>query len=226
MPVLRSVGIESFRKSFQFPALKPKVQSKVEGWMNPENQETLKGHLTPKTRIVVEVGSWLGLSTRFLAEHAPNATVIAIDHWLGSVEHLLDKQSRQRLPGLYDEFVVNCWDYRNQIVPVRTDSGSGLKLVYAFGLSPDLLYLDASHEYEDVKSDLERILNLFPNSILVGDDFDWTGVERAVRETALARSLAFESKGKCYWILPRLGLKSTWIGAKKMVHAYRRRRDQ
>jgi hypothetical protein len=49
--------------------------------------------------------------------------------------------------------------------------------------SLDFVYIDASHEYEDIKND---ILNWLPkvknNGILAGHDFSWDDVSKAVKE--------------------------------------------
>jgi hypothetical protein len=37
--------------------------------------------LSSQTRCVLELGSWLGSSTRFIADHAPNAVIICVDLW-------------------------------------------------------------------------------------------------------------------------------------------------
>jgi predicted O-methyltransferase YrrM len=50
--------------------------------------------------------------------------------------------------------------------------------------SLDFVYIDASHEYEDVKADIQAWLpKMKRNAILSGDDFDiYQGVNKAVEE--------------------------------------------
>jgi len=42
--------------------------------------------MNSETRCVLELGSWLGKSTRFIVERAPNAYIFAVDLW--SNEHI------------------------------------------------------------------------------------------------------------------------------------------
>src|SRR5579883_2662808 len=43
---------------------------------------------TNEIKIVIEVGSWLGASTRHIATLLPeDGKIYAVDHWMGSIEH-------------------------------------------------------------------------------------------------------------------------------------------
>jgi hypothetical protein len=52
------------------------------------------------------------------------------------------------------------------------------------GLSPEVVYVDADHTYESVKEQLARVRALFPDAIVVGDDWDWETVRRAAVDVA------------------------------------------
>jgi hypothetical protein len=153
------------------------------------------------TRLVVELGAWLGLSTRFLADHAPNATVVSIDHWLGSPEHRAQSQFRGMLPTLYEAFLAACWEYRGRVIPLRMTTLQGLQTVADFGLAPDLVYVDAEHSFAAVSAELELAGSLFPGARLVGDDYDWPGVARAVDAFAVRHGLRVERVGHRGWKL-------------------------
>ncbi len=51
------------------------------GWFYPPHKTVLAELLTKDTQCVVELGSWLGKSTLFIAERAPNAVIVCIDLW-------------------------------------------------------------------------------------------------------------------------------------------------
>ena len=61
--------------------------------------------------------------------------------------------------------------------------------------SLDFVFLDASHEYKDVKDDIEHWLpKVKIGGTLGGDDMNWKGVRRAVEDTLTN----FEDHGR-YW---------------------------
>ena len=62
-------------------ARRPATGRRPDGWFTPHNKQVLRTLLSADTRCVVELGSYLGLSTRFILEHAPNALVYAVDLW-------------------------------------------------------------------------------------------------------------------------------------------------
>ena len=64
-----------------FPKAEPTVGRNPHGWFFPPHKVVLSHFLNEKTRVVVEMGSWLGKSTRFISSVAPNAFVFAIDKW-------------------------------------------------------------------------------------------------------------------------------------------------
>lgn len=176
--------LKSFSNLYPCPEHKPDVPSDWHGWFSECNQKMLSRFLDGSTQVIVELGAWLGVSTKFLLDHAPNATVISIDHWQGSEEHQNKEEFRDRLSRLYETFLVNLWDDRERLIPVRSNSIEGLTLVHQWKIPVDLIYIDASHKYEDVCRDIRTSLELFPASVICGDDWSWEEVRRAVTELA------------------------------------------
>ena len=76
-------------RAYSWPATKPDVPdpSQYPGWLGEGTDRTLALALSDQTKVVVELGAWLGMSARYIVEHAPKATVISVDHWEGSPEH-------------------------------------------------------------------------------------------------------------------------------------------
>lgn len=153
--------------------------------------------------IVVELGSWVGASTRFIAQHVPHATIIAIDHWRGSAEHQI--KHKDKLPALYELFLSNCWYLKDCLIPMRTTTQDGLDELHSLGIVPDIFYVDASHDYVSVSADLEKIHRYFPNAIITGDDWCWDKligdyfpVRRAVIDFAARYSFAIDYEGE-FW---------------------------
>jgi hypothetical protein len=178
-------ALDALAAAFPWPATRPALPEVPErnlGWLREGSKDALASALSERTRVVVELGAWLGLSTRFALERAPNATVVSVDHWRGSPEHHDSEEWRQMLPTLYETFLALNWEHRARIVPVRRSTVEGLAAIAEHGVEPDAIYVDAGHEYESVLEDLETGHRLFPKAVLVGDDFDWLGVRQALEE--------------------------------------------
>ena len=185
-----------------WPAVKPDVPAAPQrNWLFQGSRDMLWRSLPPGAGVIVEVGSWTGRTTRFLADLAPQATVIAIDHWEGSVEHMQDPELAEFLPRLFETFLAECWEYRDRVVPLRARSVEGLQCVAAAAIHPDLVYIDADHQYESVVADLTTTLELFPETTIVGDDWDWADVRRAVETVTRQQNLRIETVGNAWRIL-------------------------
>lgn len=191
--------LQDLRNDFPFPKDLPAVPEVDHGWFGPEHIELLSGVVGPNVKVALELGSWLGKSTRFLASKCPGAIVIAIDHWAGSSEHHLMDDCRPLLPVLYDTFIKNCWAWRDRIIPLKMDTVSGMRLVHRHGIRPDFIFIDAGHEYPSANADISTALALFPDSPLVGDDFVWEGVRWSVEEHVRAGRMKAFAKGNVWW---------------------------
>jgi len=131
------------------------------------------GTLVKDAKVIVEIGSWLGLSARFWLKKASNAHVICIDTWKGSSEHVLEDEWRNRLPTLFETFCVNQWEWRDRVTPIRMKSIDGLLVLNKYDVNPDFIYIDGSHEYADVLADLSVAHSCFPDASLIGDDWNY-----------------------------------------------------
>lgn len=180
---------------------------KIEGWMRPEELEWL-GTQASTRRIVAEVGSWMGRSTRAIADNLPdNGFVFAVDTWLGSDEprhkELLAGKAlspHAEAPGenwLLDQFRANFPDdyfvkrleneerYRVRTLQ-ETSLGGADYLGHHYKYRFDMIFLDASHDYENVLADIKAWFPLLaPGGIICGHDFggSFPGVQRAVLES-------------------------------------------
>jgi predicted O-methyltransferase YrrM len=194
---------------FKFPDVKPSVKPDMHGWFNNDNKIFLKNIINKQQKIIIELGSWLGSSTRWFCDNT-NATIYAVDHWLGSNEHQGRVDVKDKLPILYETFIVNCWEYKDRIVPIRLNTIAGLQYLYDNQIVPDVIYVDASHEEADVIADIEKCLELFPDALITGDDWSWKNkkhnkrytVRDAVLLVALKHKLHLTNNNRC-WVLKR-----------------------
>lgn len=157
-------------------------------------------------KIVIELGSWLGKSTRHIASVIPeDGIVFAVDHWLGSSEH----RDSVELPKLYEQFLSNVIhaDLTEKIVPIRLTTLEAIKEFHNNKIVPDLVYVDASHDEESVYADLIAYFPLVQgHGVLCGDDWGWGGawgfpVCKAVDRFARENNLIVNVVDGWFWVL-------------------------
>lgn len=164
------------------------------------------------TQVVIEVGVWAGNCTIYLAQMLPeNGKVFAVDHWLGSKEHQDPGNAREYalLPNLYRLFLSNVIQHglAHKIIPVRMDSLKAAIKFRELNIRPDLIYLDAAHDYASALNDLEAWFPLLQEGgILCGDDWNLDGpegpVSRAVKDFASKWGLLVSAEGEVWWFEP------------------------
>lgn len=175
--------LEALRKQHPYPEERPQVNlAEYPDFASKDVIDSIRGLVPPDAKCIVELGTWAGHGAARLADAAPQAQIICIDHWQGSREHWADENLRARLPYLYRAFVANTWSLSHRMIPIKSVTLIGMQEIASCGIRPDLIYVDASHEYEEVKRDVETARRLFPDAILCGDDWNWDGVHRAVSE--------------------------------------------
>ena len=83
---------------------------------------------------------------------------------------------------LYYDFLNNTRPVCDVINPIRSSSLNSVNLYQNRSL--DFVFIDASHEYEDVKKDIDNYYNLLNNKgIIFGDDYyNFVGVQKAVTQ--------------------------------------------
>ncbi|MCH9614504.1 MAG: hypothetical protein SP1CHLAM54_15350 [Chlamydiia bacterium] len=178
------------------------------GWFGPHNQVMLTKFIQErKVHTVVELGSLLGLSTRFIANLLPpDGVVYAVDHWKGSAEHQNPSRTDiyPKLPTLYQQFLSNVirTGLYKKIIPMRMTTQEAAEVI---DVIPDLIFVDASHDFDSVVADLELWFPFIQgHGIILGDDWNWGApdfpVRRAVQFFAQKYGMKARNYDSCWWI--------------------------
>ncbi|MFM9042561.1 MAG: class I SAM-dependent methyltransferase, partial [bacterium] len=70
--------------------------------------------------------------------------------------------------------------------------------------SCDFVFIDASHEYREVRDDLAAWYpKVRSGGVLAGHDYHWPGVSRAVRDFATANGLKRPRKTELCWVMEK-----------------------
>jgi hypothetical protein len=148
-----------------------------------------------KPKLVIEVGSWMGLSAANLAQSCQHlgldTAVICIDTWLGSKEHWRDPDLLKHLelkngyPDFYKRFLTNMVNSEvgDRVVPLPMPSQIGASYLKDFPeVRAELIYIDGSHDEKDVYDDLSAYWDILaPGGVVFGDDWPWDSVANAVK---------------------------------------------
>lgn len=190
----------------------PLGEPDMQGWMcvrfaSVFEAELEKSHKRAPDRelIIIEVGTWKGLSASTMATIAKKKNIpvkiVCVDTWLGAPEFwttgLNDATRGKALdckfgyPHVYYKFLNNMLleKHRGVIAPLPLSSTQAAEVLKFYGIKADLIYIDAAHEYDAVKQDMHSYLTLLePGGSILGDDYSyaWPGVCLAVDEFALA----------------------------------------
>lgn len=159
---------------------------------------------TKNVQTVIEVGSFLGNWAAYIADRLPTGSVLyAVDHWLGSDCLYTNGYSSLygRVEDLYNHFLSNMIHrgITDKVVPIRMESTSAAEMFRQRGISADIIYIDASHDYESVKKDLHAWLPVLKaDGVFCGDDWTWGGVQAAVTEFAQQKGFELIPNGS-FW---------------------------
>ena len=144
--------------------------------------------------IIVEIGSYLGSSSCFLAaglQNNDNSTLYCIDTW-GNHCMIYDeddnKDNNLVEKDTYAEFLKNTNKYKKKIKTLRGWSFEVVKHFEENGIKIDMLFIDGDHDYEGVKKDWEDYSkHLNKNAIIVFHDTGWaTGVRKVINEKVIS----------------------------------------
>ena len=148
----------------------------------------------------------MGKSTSYMAVEIANSgkniEFHTIDTWKGSKENQEDSYVKNGT--LYEKFLSNIEPIKDYVKVIKSDSVEASKNYK--DISIDFLFVDGSHEYEDVKKDL---VAWFPKvkevGIMAGHDYtgDWKSVRRAVDEFGLEYNLKVSPISVGSWIIKK-----------------------
>lgn len=135
----------------------------------------------------VEVGTWLGKSAAFMAEiikeSKKNIRFDCVDIWEYISSEPYYHTYKNDVNDLYMAFLMNMKDTNSldHIKPIKLNSVDAAKLYDDESL--DFAFIDASHQYENVKKDIQVWLpKIKKGGFLAGHDYVFIDVKKAVDE--------------------------------------------
>jgi cephalosporin hydroxylase len=160
---------------------------KIPGWFNySESYDIIVDQIKDDGKIV-EIGSFLGRSTHYLATSLYNAgkqnvKIYSVDTFEGSSEH-----ASLKIPKDFSSVFKENLDFfiEKGIVNVCQGRSDDPKILEQFDeASIDYIMVDGAHEYEPVMDDIKNWWpKLKPDGVMFGDDYKLASVEEAVNVT-------------------------------------------
>jgi len=151
----------------------------IDGGMEIPELEWLAEHAS-KCQWVAEIGSLRGRSARAMADNMTGDSVLfCVDHFKGSVEH---GDAFSKDDSLYRTFCGNMQDHidSGRVCVIRCPSVEASTMIAA---NLDMVFIDASHDYDSVKADIQSWKPLLtPGGLLCGHDYGHPPIEQVVRE--------------------------------------------
>jgi hypothetical protein len=162
-------------------------ENNVIGWNGAhEVFRDLIEELRPNT--IIEVGSWHGQSAinmaRKVKELGLPTKIYCVDTWLGALEFMgsdlskpvdssRDLQKVDGYPNVFHTFMENVRNagVEDIIIPVPQTSHIASLWFKKNGITAELIYIDASHEYQDVKDDVNEYMDIC-TKVMFGDDYN------------------------------------------------------
>ncbi len=184
-------ALEKLQIPDAFEGFVPDKNSKLWGW---NGELPLFGELIEETRpkLIIEVGTWLGLSTATMARELKkqglaDASILAIDTFIGSRVHWEEMPETLELqhgfPTLYPRFLSNMMNAGcdDVVVPLPMTSSDAGAYLFSKGIRAELIYIDGSHEEHDVYDDAVAYWKLLAQGgVMFGDDWGYESVQKAV----------------------------------------------
>jgi hypothetical protein len=191
----------------------------LNGWNgnNPVFRELIT-ETQPTT--IIEVGTWKGQSAinmgNIVKQLNLKTKIHCVDTWLGAIEFWTngkDTSDRRLLqlngyPQIYYQFLSNVVhsNLQDVILPFPNTSENGYRYFKYNNITSKMIYIDASHEEDDVYKDLNNYYELLENNgILFGDDYqkDWPGVINSVDRFVKENNLSLEIRYNNFWIIKK-----------------------
>ena len=161
----------------------------IQGWFDYQKHYTNMVNQAAEGAHFVEIGSWKGKSSSYMAVEIANSgkhiRFDCVDTWGGSLEHQPGGSHVDQIVvdgTLFNHFVENMKPVEGRYTAVKNTSVEAAKLYTDASL--DFVFIDAAHDYDSVKADIQAWLpKIKPGGWIGGHDYTWNeGIRRACHE--------------------------------------------
>ena len=145
--------ISKLKEKHNFPKNIPEKEQCYQGYFSDSNQRLIKKYLYCNDKLIVDFGSYLGESTKYLCESTnPGATIIATADWENNK--------------IYKSFLTNLWYHKDRVIPLKMNEKNAIKYLHNLEVRPDLVFLNIIPKY--MYEYFELLHEAFPNTLFIG----------------------------------------------------------
>lgn len=145
----------------------------------------------------VEIGSYLGSSSYFIASGIMDGKLYCIDTWENHAMIYNDVEKtdeRLMIKDTFDQFLKNTRKLKHKIYPLRGWSSDVIDDLKSKVSKIDFLFIDGDHNYEGVRKDWMLYSELLKkDSIVAFHDTGWAeGVKKVIEEYVIIKAIQIE----------------------------------
>lgn len=176
------------------------------GWSAINMAESL-AKMGDYQRGIICVDTWLG-ATEFWATGDENGgwwKQMHVEKDFFRENHYEFLSLRCGYPSVYYNFLSNIFHKKLQqfVCPFPQTSNIAARWFSLNNIQADLIYIDGSHDYEDVKLDIKNYYNILKNKgTIFGDDYWISDVRKAVDEFATEEKLSIQNHHP-FWLIEK-----------------------
>lgn len=174
----------------------------IPGWMNFEEIYDQRVMAANGRDIFVEVGSWLGRSTCYMASKIRDSRKPIEFHAVDPFDGSGEDEGYKHHKAMGDQYEIYLSNIRALSLEqfVHTIRARSEETFWSFNdESISFVFLDGDHRYPAVRNDLENWwTKIKPGGILGGHDLQYDGVLRAVNQFSISIRQGYQALGNSY----------------------------
>jgi len=159
--------------------------------------------------IGVEIGVCEATSTKYLLDTCSNITMLyGVDPWEPYSDDLSSNITQEEQDKNYNTAITKLYSYQDRINILKCRSAEAAQ--YFENGSLDFIFIDGSHTYEHVITDLKNWYpKLKPSGLLSGHDFGVPSVYQALKDFGYTLGLVYHPLENSAWYAEHLIYKTT-----------------
>lgn len=192
----------TIKDKYPWPEIKPNAPPINHTWFGHEQEALFNKFVSSSLQVIVELGTWMGGSSRKFYELCPNAQIYTIDNYSNFTDFnpcAIDWRLEKYLDNLRDIFFSINWEYRDRVTQLNETTQDGMNILKMEGIEAELVYVDGGHDFDHCYSDICLACACWPNAQIIGDDYDLPGVRKAVDIYAKDEKLTVDVYNNKVW---------------------------